>query len=298
MGRQTSALVLVAVVAGSAQAQEPVHWFDAPNIRVVNSVDFAPDGDRLYLALLYHEYLAESSPDQVAGAPETALFASDLDPSGEWGPPSLLEFSGEYQDYEPTLSADGRLMVFNSRRPYPDGRVPDTNDLWMSVAGVDGRWGDPRRIAELTTFEQEESYASLADDGSMVFLRGTPDDEVAGGIQFDLHQAAYRGDGFEDLGRHPVSTDRWGEGDPWLGSDGSYLIFTRWDDEVGWRETVDLYVSFHSPSGWSEPEPLSELNTSGAEFGAAVSHDERWLYFKSGSQLNRVPLSDVLGRRR
>ncbi len=31
------------------------------------------------------------------------------------------------------------------------------------------------------------------------------------------------------------------------------MIFTRWDDEVGWSETVDLYISIRVAGVWSEP---------------------------------------------
>jgi hypothetical protein len=95
-----------------------------------------------------------------------------------------------------------------------------------------------------------------------------------------------------------VSTDRWGEGDPWLSPDGTVLIYTRWDDEVGWAETVDLYISVLEADGWSDPVPVVELNSDGRDFGVAGSPDGRWLYYHSDSRFMRVDFESVVGRYR
>ncbi len=245
----------------------------------------------MHFALLYREVLAHrGTPSETA--PETGLFSARRNGSG-WTEPQLLSISGIYDDYEPAVTADGTLMVFNSRRPYADGRMPDANDLWMSQRGENG-WMPPIRIESITSFEHEESYGTLTADRRLVFVRGRPgaDEEPT----YDLYESRYQDGAFSAPNRHPVSTDRWGEGDPWISPDGSYLIFTRWDDEIGWSETVDLYISFREAGTWSTPVALEELNTDAPDYGPAVSSDGSDFYYRANSQFRRVPLAPILRR--
>ncbi len=271
-------------------APGPIEWTPHTEraYRLVNSVAFSEDDRAMYVALLHQEVLAfRGAPDDTA--PVTALFSMDRTAEG-WGEPELLPFSGTYQDYEATLSGD--LMVFNSKRPYPDGRIPEVNDLYLVQRHADGGWGEPRSIAAINTFDYEESYGSLTDSRDLVFLRGHAGSD--GEPQYDLYVSTFANGEFQAPSRHPVSTDRYGEGDPWIAPDGSYLFFTRWDDEIGWAESVDLYISFHGGGEWSEPLALEQLNTPGADFGVAVSPDGRWLYYKNGSEFFRRPLAPIL----
>ena len=276
-------------ISVGAQTPEPFRPFEPHAYRLVNSIAFSPAGSEMYFALYAREVRAHRG-ESPEGAPEVGLYRSTRGGSN-WSEPEIVSFTGSYHTYEPTISPDGTLMVFNSSRPYPDGRMPERNDLWMSER-TNGEWGSPRRIAEISTFDAEESYGALAGDGTLVFLKQV---EVAGGSSYDLYQSRYIDGHFEAATRHPVSSDRWGEGDPWLSPDGRTLIFTRWDDEVGWAETVDLYIATRDADGWSEPEPLTELNTEGADFGVAASPDGRWLYYKNGPTFMRVDLESALG---
>lgn len=271
-----------------AQAPEPFVPFEARAYRLVNSIAFSPSGSEMYFALFARE-VRTLRGQPTDGVPEVGLFRSSWLGS-RWSEPELVPLTGRFQTYEPTISPDGSVMVFNSARPYPDGRTPETNDLWVSEH-ASGEWGPPRRIAEISTFEREESYAALAGDGTLVFLKEV---EIEGGSPYDLYQSRYVDGRFEPPTRHPVSSDRWGEGDPWLSPDGRTLIFTRWDDEVGWAETVDLYIATLGEDGWTEPEPLQALNTAGADFGVAASPDGRWLYYKNGPDFMRVDLESTL----
>lgn len=277
----------------SGQDVQEFRPFPALDHRPVNSIAFSEDGETMYLALLHREVLASQGADS-SSAPETALYES-RSVDGTWQLPRLMSFSGVFKDYEATVSADGSLMVFNSQRPYSDGRVPEANDLWMVERQGEG-WGTPRRIQAISTFDEEESYGSLMADRTLVFMAGRPDS--SGGTSFDLFWSEYQDGAFHPPTRHPVSADEWGEGDPWIAPDGSYLIFTRWDDAIGWSESVDLYVSFQIDGQWTEPAALDALNTPGADFGPAVSPDGEVLYFKTGSRFFHTDLAAVLSRYR
>lgn len=283
-----AACVIAVPVCATAQGSEPFRPFEADAYRLVNSIAFSPDGSEMYYALLAREVQAHRG-QSAEGAPEVGMYRSVWDGSG-WSEPELVPFTGAYHTYEPTISPDGTVMVFNSARPWDDGRIPEKNDLWVSERS-DGEWGNPRRIAEISTFDGEESYGALSADGMLVFLKEV---RTAGESAFDLYESRYIEGRFAPPVRHPVSSDRWGEGDPWLSSDGRILIFTRWDDRVGWAETVDLYISVRDAAGWSEPVPINELNTDGADFGVAASPDDRWLYYKNGSNFMRVSMQSII----
>lgn len=287
----TSVGVLGLVLAQPAFAQEPESFlpFEGDAYRLVNSIAFSPSGSEMYFTLFAREVRADRG-ESPEGAPEVGLFFSRR-VAGAWGEPEVLHITGPYDSYEPSVAPDGSYMVFNSRRPYGDGRTPEVNDLWLSERTADG-WAAPRRIEEVTTFEFEESYPAVAADGALVFMKSRAGAD--GALTFDLFHSRRVEGRYTTPRRHPVSSDRWGEGDPWLSSDGQTLIFTRWDDEVGWAESVDLYISVQRDGTWSEPVPLEELNTDGADFGVAASADGRWLYYKNGSRFLRVELDRAL----
>ena len=78
-----------------------------------------------------------------------------------------------------------------------------------------------------------------------------------------------------------------------LSPDGSKIILYR-SDNGG-----DLYISEIQYDAWSEPEPLSEINTSHWESSASLTPDEKYLYFTSdkpggygGSDIYRATLMD------
>ena len=270
---------------------EPVAFvpFTVPSYQLINSVSFSPDDQLLYCALLLRA-VRKHRGLPVGEAPETGIFSATRTADG-WSEPELLPFSGTYGDYEPSLSPDGKLLVFNSKRPYSDGRVPESNDLWSVVRTQDG-WGEPERIEALTSFDHEESYGTLTADRTLIYLRGLPDAD--GELLYDLYQSRFVDGAFSAPTRHPVSTDRWGEGDACVAADGSYMIFTRWDNDVGWGTTVDLYIAFAQEAGWSEPTPLEDLNTPGPDYSPAISADGKWLYYRANSRFKRVPLDPIL----
>ena len=271
------------------QAPQPFLPFQARAYRLVNGVAFDGSENAMLFALLNREVLAHRGhPDSTA--PVTAIFTSRLTADG-WSDPVLAPFSGTFPDYEPALAVDDSLLLFNSKRPYPDGRTPARNDLYLVERHGD-TWGTPRPVPLINSFELEESYATIDSARRVIFVRG-PSRE--GTDDYDLFEFTLNADGTttEPLGL-PFSGSEFGEGDPQVARDGSFLIFTRWDHQVGWQQTCDLYLSFRTVLGWTEPVPLTELNTASPDYGAALSPDGQWLYYRAGAQYLRRPLRPVL----
>ena len=261
-------------------------------LRLINAFAFVPGADQVVFALLHREASAHLTGQATTDGPEVSLYTAAL-AGGEWGPPELLTLSGRFHDYEPTVSTDGRWMVFNSRRPGPDGSVPELNDLWLAERSGDG-WAEPRRIHELDTVENEESYASFGPNGTLVFHGRV---ETEAGPQSDLYITRLEDGVFSPPVALADVNSELGEGDPWLAADGSYLLFTRWD-EVSWAETSDLWVTFADGDGWTEPVPVTSVNSDGADYAPTVSPDGRTLYVRVGGPYTRRPLAPVLDEAR
>lgn len=284
--------LFASVLAGTIalqQAPEEFQPFQARAYRLVNGPAFDGSENVMLFALLNREVLAHRGrPDSTA--PETGLYVASRS-GGAWSEPSLLPFSGSYADYEPALSIDGTTLLFNSKRPYPDGRTPTRNDLYM-VERRDGMWGQPRPIPGINSFELEESYGTMDSARRVVFVRG-PTRE--GTDDFDLYEFTLRADGSASEPMNlPFSGEEFGEGDPLLARDGSYLIFTRWDYRVGWQQTCDLWISFRGTVGWTIPVPLVELNTTSPDYAATLSPDGQWLYYRTAGRYLRRAIGPVL----
>lgn len=280
------ALVLSAV---RQDAPRPFQPFQPRAYRLINGVAFDRNEDVMIFALLNREVLAHRGrPDSTV--PETGLYTSRRTTDG-WSEPDRMTFSGPFDDYEPALSVDGNTLLFNSKRPYADGRTPTRNDLYI-VERRDTTWGAPRPLSAINSFNLEESYPTIDSARRVVFVRGPV---VEGGDDYDLYEFTLGADGStsEPLGL-PFSGPQFGEGDPQLARDGSFLIFTRWDHQVGWQQTCDLYISFRGTVGWTLPVPLIEINTPSPDYAAALSPDGRWLYYRAGGRYQRRSMGPIL----
>lgn len=66
-----------------------------------------------------------------------------------------------------------------------------------------------------------------------------------------------------------------------ISQDGDWLIFAGYNFKDGYGD-FDLYISYYTPTGWSEPENLGRnINTESWESSPSVSPDKRALYFSS-----------------
>lgn len=289
--RLLGSLVLVSTM--QQDGPQPFQPFTPRAYRLVNGVAFDGSEDAMIFALLNREVLAHRGrPDSTA--PETLLFTSRRSPNG-WSEPAALPFSGSFADYEPALSVDGSIMLFNSKRPYPDGRVPARNDLYVVERRGDV-WQSPRPLTSINSFNLEESYPTIDSARRVIFVKGPV---VEGGDDFDLYEFTLNADGTttEPMGL-PFSGMEFGEGDPQLARDGSFVIFTRWDHRVGWQQTCDLYIAFRTSAGWTIPVPIVEVNTASPDYAAAISPDGQWLYYRAAGRYQRRALGPILASAR
>ena len=69
-----------------------------------------------------------------------------------------------------------------------------------------------------------------------------------------------------------------------ISQDGEWLLFAGYNFRNGFGD-FDLYISYYTPTGWSEPENLGpNINTEFWESSPSLSPDNRALYFSSNRQ--------------
>jgi outer membrane protein OmpA-like peptidoglycan-associated protein len=114
---------------------------------------------------------------------------------GQAGPPELRNL-GEpvntpLDEFSPSVTADGRTMVFNSKR-----LGERYQSLYLSSRGDDGRWSTPQPIAELNSIYNDEA-PYITPDGMLIFFASDRDGsqempaDAAGRVKvsFDIYWA-------------------------------------------------------------------------------------------------------------
>ena len=203
-----------------------------------------------------------------------ALFESVQTASG-WSSPTLLPFSGQFNDrgvrFYPALDA----LLFSSDRPVVGGSASGDFNLWIAMH--DGQeWMAPEALTTVNT-DANDMHGSVSETGSIYFAS----DREGGMGQFDLYRAKLGMDGYEVEALSGEVNSTYSESDVYVDGLERYLIFSRADDPIGMGGD-DLFISFRDGDDWSTPQHLGpEVNTENLEYGAEVSRDGRLLYYTS-----------------
>ena len=208
---------------------------------------------------------------------------------GQWTDPTVASFSGEFSDFDLTMSPDGNRLYFTSMRPTEaGGEALENPDIWY-VDRTDDGWGEPVRFDAPINTEDRELYPSESRDGFIFFFSSRP-----GGFgKSDVYRAPFRDGEYgepENLGE-TINSEA-SEGDVCVSPDGDYLVFTSTRDE-GYGEG-DLYVSFRTADGgWTQGVNLGDrVNTEHLEFCPSISRDGKYLFFTS----NRPKAMEITDR--
>lgn len=183
--------------------------------------------------------------------------------AGELAEPALIDglAGGDGADDDPSLSADLRLLYFNSTRSGGAGK----EDIWASHrSDADAPWQDPEPVTELNS-EHRETGIALAGDGlSILFSSDRPGG--SGGLDVYRAQRAARDAAWSEPER---IADLSSPGDDLVSgagaSGGVYLARRDGDDD-----DYDLFLALRDDTGegWVEALPLSALNSDAEESDA------------------------------
>ena len=136
---------------------------------------------------------------------------------------------------------------------------------------------EPKNLGDSINTGFSEYFPCLTIDGTeLIFTRRLK------GINEDFYSAQKTKDGWTLakglLGN--INTNH-NEGAQNISQDGQWLIFTgcNFPDSYG---SCDLYISYNTPQGWSEPENMGRwINTESWDTSPSLSPDKRDLYFAS-----------------
>jgi WD40 repeat protein len=242
-------------------------------------VTFTPDGREMYFLKLAPNFSRWS------------IFVSHYK-DGNWSPPEVAAFSGQYQDADPYVTADGKHFYFISDRPVEAGGDRQSHhDIWV-MDKTDSGWSAPRHLPAPVNSDSDSYYPIGLKNGTLYFGSERGDSRGLG----DIYRAVPQKDGryaVENLGP-PVNASA-GEYEAFVTEDERLLLLaaTRRPDSLG---DYDLYLSRKQADGkWSEPVNLGpEINSPARELSPKLTPNGKYLIWMSC----RVPALPAKPQRR
>ena len=198
--------------------------------------------------------------------------------NGKWTTPSHALYFTEPNDSELSLFPDDNMTAITTNRSI-DGEGISTNgfDIWIARETDDGRhrlrWLGP----EINS-KSHDSWASMTKDGNIYFYsdreggKGSSDIYVTKLINGRYSKA-------ENIGP-PVNT-QYGEADPYVAQDESYIIFCSGSPLRERYGKADLFITFKKPDNyWSEPINMGwDINTAESETRPMLTQDGKYMFF-------------------
>lgn len=272
---------MVASLAAAQQLSrgERVFWDGA--IASTNGLAFRDNGKVVYFTNTVAEQDAE-------GRSRVRLFTTRLNHDG-WSRPIPLTISTAFNDYQPTISRDGKWLFFTSTRPLPGGTKEVRQNVWYAPWDR-YQWGPPRLAVRLSS-PYWDGHAVLAPDGTLYFASDRP----GGKGMVDIYRSRFNGGNFGPPEPVDELNSEITDNDMALSSDGRMMVITRYDPA---SSDTDLYMSFWRRGSWTEPAPMGSVNTYEWELSPVFSPDGRSLLFMRRGTVGfiEVPLARVMPR--
>jgi outer membrane protein OmpA-like peptidoglycan-associated protein len=181
-----------------------------------------------------------------------------------------FEFNSSSDDFCPAITHNGATLYFTSDRS-------GEQRIYVCRSRA-GQWHSHDRIRTLGDAKQLGCPTLTPDGQTMIFAAYQHE---AGGIgRTDLY-VSKRSDGYWSKGTNlgsTINSSAW-DSQGSISSDGRTLYFA--SDRPGGKGGTDLYRCRWLGDRWSEPEPLSELNTEYDESTPSIAPDNKTLYFAS-----------------
>lgn len=210
--------------------------------------------------------------------------------NGAWTTPERMDLPGRRMTTGPSFSHfDGALYFASDAVRDSQPGKKDLN-LWR-IPLVDGQWGEAAPLEGDLNTGANETMASVARDGTMIFVSNH---SRMGGGGYDLGIASIGDDGRWTFVR-PLSelNDSRAEDHIALTADGKRLFF--YSHRAPKEGVVDIWTSQRLEDGsWQSPEnPGPPLNSPGVDFGAGLSGDGQTLFYSRDGKLMEIPLAAI-----
>jgi Tol biopolymer transport system component len=189
---------------------------------------------------------------------------------GKWIKPKVVSFSGQWKDWDPSLSPDGKRLVFVSNRPIPgtpQDKPQKNNQLWYVDRQSEGDWSSPRYFDAPINLDGFNDYGpSISRSGTVCFCsRGRDGNKGMGG-----YYTKWLGDHYDKPKQLSLNGDN-DIFDPYIAPDERYIIF---------GSNKNLYISYRNGEEWSAGQKLgANVNNGNFNGGPYVSPDGKTLYY-------------------
>ncbi|MBF90250.1 MAG: hypothetical protein CMP75_00585 [Flavobacteriales bacterium] len=203
------------------------------------------------------------------------------------------EINSKWEEYLPSISADGSLFVFTRRGPHQENIVSE--DFYASTL-KEGEWTAAENLGQtLNTFGNEGAQC-LSSDGKILFF--TACDREDGFGRCDIYVSFLGVQGWspaQNIGPS-VNSPNW-ESQPSISPDGKELYFV--SNRPGGKGKMDIWKSVLTPQGsFGKPVNLGKLiNTADDEMSPFVHMDNQTLYFASKGHVGMGDFDLFLSRR-
>lgn len=189
--------------------------------------------------------------------------------------------NSRFEEYAPSVTADGNLLVFTSRR---NGELDSQGDykyyediFYCRRDPATNEWGDAQRAEGGVNTETHDAVLSITPDGGQIFVY--KNNGVNAGDIFISKKTE------EDKFRDAVKMDRpinttYFEGSISMTGDGKTVFFV--SERPEGLGLGDIYTSTKKGDGWSSPKSLGYvINTDGDEKFVFIHPNGKTLFFAS-----------------
>lgn len=199
------------------------------------------------------------------------------------------DINSQYDDATPCITADGKMLIFNTRRPEDTNSPLDVEgdgkyfqDIYISYFDtVQKKWLPAQPVPGNVNTDAHDAATSISPDGKIIFIykNDTRENQSSGGDIFISKIMKNKWKTPEPIGP-PINSTYW-EGGACLSPDGKTLYFT--SERKGGFGHSDIWMSKKiNNKEWSKPVNLgNKINTPYDEVGIFMSPDGKTLFFCS-----------------
>ncbi|NND94306.1 MAG: hypothetical protein HKN45_05530 [Flavobacteriales bacterium] len=198
------------------------------------------------------------------------------------------EINSRFDDYAPSVTADGKMMVYTSRRPSETSNAVDENgdhkyfeDIYYSEWNEEEQnWESGERFSSNVNSETHDAVLSINGTGDRLFVYKNDSDHAG-----DIYVSRFTGDwSLPEKLPKPINTSYF-ESSISMTADGSTMYFI--SERPSGMGRGDVYMSRKtSETNWSKPKNLGEvINTPFDEKFVFIHPNGNTLFFASNGHL-------------
>ncbi len=225
-------------------------------------IEFTPNGREAYFSC-YPDY---DFPQKICVTRKI---------KGKWMLPTIVPFSGDYQEGGPVLANQGKRMYFYSKRPLNEGgKAQLKSDIWY-VDWEGKKWNKPLHTGSVINSEVSEGFLYPGKNGSLFFTRMFSADSALL-MQTDIIKNEFQ---------EPVVIKNIGDTlsfkDPVPINGEDYFIYTK-NTKHGKSYYASLLISYRNEDGsWTTPKEMGDMINYGEGRFPSFSPDGDFLFFVS-----------------